>query len=816
MRDDMRSPMYHNESEQSVLGGLMQDNQAIDRIDVTESDFYHADHRAIWKAIIGLLDAGRPADVITVAEALGDELDRVGGLSYIVSLSAETPSAANIRSYAKTVKDRSMLRRLADAGNRIMTLAHEGGEVTEAIGKAQQAVMELDTTTASQEATSLRDSLRAMVERIDRVCSGNESPLKTGFTDLDRKIVGLGAGDMIVVAGRPSMGKAQPLDAKVLLRNGTWRGMGELRLGDELASPDGEPSRVMGVYPQGEKEIFTVTFSDGRHTRACAEHLWRVMYRDWDAPRIIDTSKLSAMLGKARYQNRLSVEMVSGAFGGGDLPLDPYVLGVLLGDGGLKGLTPRLTSADPEILAEVQAILGGEVELRKTGTYDYNLASRSLSGRRVEDGCRLPYPRRYPDVCGDNKHRHFRPRTVYPVRDALNELGLLGKGSESKFIPLAYLSASREDRLSLLQGLMDTDGWAEIHGSVRFSSCSRELSVGVETLVRSLGGTCSIVRKKVYCVSNGERRQGLDAWVCRIRHKNAETFFRLPRKSSRAVRGSNATVCLNVTSIEPSGHEPAQCIAVTHPSRLYVTDDYIVTHNTAFALQIAEHVSEELPVLVFSLEMDAESLAMRQAASVGKVDLMKLRSGQLDDEDWQRLTYATAKLQSRKIFIDDRSGVSMNQIRARARQTKRKHGLGLIVVDYIGLIHGDGDNRVNVVSEISRGLKTMARELGVPVIALSQLNRGVENRTDKRPMMSDLRESGSIEQDADVIMLLYRDEYYNLDSEWKGVAECIIAKQRNGPTGMLPLTFIAEYARFENFSGRYDTQPKKETKRGFQ
>ena len=442
----VHNPLQHAESEQSVLGGLLQDNAAIDRIDLHETDFYAADHRTIWKAITGLIDACKPADVITVAERLesNGELERVGGLQYIFALSSETPSVANIRSYAKTVKDRAMLRKIAEAGTRINEIAYQSRDVEAAMAEAQKTVMEIDTVSASSEAQTLRDALKLMVERIDRVCNGTEQPTKTGFIDLDKKIVGLGAGDMVVVAGRPSMGK------------------------------------------------------------------------------------------------------------------------------------------------------------------------------------------------------------------------------------------------------------------------------------------------------------------------------------------------------------------------------------TAFALQIAENVSESLPVLVFSLEMGAEALAMRQAASMGKVDLMRLRTGELSDDDWQRLTYATGKLQSRPFYIDDRSGLSMPQIRARARQAKRKHGLGLIVVDYIGLIHGDGDNRVQVVSEISRGLKNMARELGVPVIALSQLNRGVEARPDKRPMMSDLRESGSIEQDADVIILLYRDEYYNPDSDWKGVAECHVTKQRNGPTGTIPLTFINEFAQFGNFSGSFNPQPKKQpSKRGF-
>jgi replicative DNA helicase len=445
--DAIRTPPHHIESEQAVLGSLLIDNTAIDRIDLAESDFYAADHRLIWKAITSLIDAGTPADAITVADSLNasGELDRVGGLSYMVSLSTNTPSAANIRSYAKTVRKYATRRRLAEAGTRITDLAYSRIDADSAMSQAQAAVMELETTQAATDAMSLRDAVRAMVERVDRVYSGTEVHLKTGFADLDAKIVGLGNGDMIIVAGRPSMGK------------------------------------------------------------------------------------------------------------------------------------------------------------------------------------------------------------------------------------------------------------------------------------------------------------------------------------------------------------------------------------TAFALQIAERVADSMPVLVFSLEMSAEALAMRQAASIGKVDLMAMRTGQLSDDDWQRLTYATAKLQSKNLYIDDRSGLSLHQIRARARQVKRKHGLGLVVIDYIGLIHGEGENRVNVVAEFSRGIKGMARELGVPVIALSQLNRGLANRPDKRPLMSDLRDSGSIEQDADVVILLHRDDYYNPASEWKGVAECIVAKQRNGPTGIVPLTFIAEYAAFGDFAGRYEPdKPKKpKPKSGF-
>lgn len=442
----IRLPPHHVESEQAVLGCLLRDNAAIDRIDLAETDFYRHDHRLIWIAITGLIDQHKPADVITVAESLGDELDRVGGLAYIVDLSGNSPATENVKHYAKTVKDRAMLRRLAEASVRIGDLAYAGGDAYEAVAEAQQAVMELDTTEAASESVSLKEALRGMVERVDAAYHGNAPVMPTGFTDLDAKIVGLEPGDVIVVAGRPSMGK------------------------------------------------------------------------------------------------------------------------------------------------------------------------------------------------------------------------------------------------------------------------------------------------------------------------------------------------------------------------------------TAFAMQIAEQVSETEPVQVFSLEMGAQQLAMRQAAGIGKIDLMKLRTGQLNDDEWQRLTYALGKLSSRPMYIDDRSSMSVAQIRARARQTKRKHGLSLVVVDYIGLVDAPGENRATAVAAVSRGIKAMARELGVPVILLCQLNRQVTGRTNHRPVLSDLRESGAIEQDADLILLLHRDDYYDPDSQWKGVAECIIGKQRNGPTGIVPLSFSAESARFGNFAGRYEPDEHKPAKarRGFE
>jgi replicative DNA helicase len=225
--------------------------------------------------------------------------------------------------------------------------------------------------------------------------------------------------------------------------------------------------------------------------------------------------------------------------------------------------------------------------------------------------------------------------------------------------------------------------------------------------------------------------------------------------------------------------------------------------KTTFAMNIAENaaIAEKATVAVFSMEMPGESLAMRMISSLGRIDQHHIRTGQLTDEDWPRITSAVHMLSETSIFIDDTPAMTPGEIRAKARRIKRKHGLGLIVVDYIQLMqtHGGSENRATEISEISRSLKALAKELHVPVVALSQLNRSLEQRPDKRPIMSDLRESGAIEQDADLIVFIYRDEVYNEDSPDKGTAEIIISKQRNGPIGKSRLTFLGKYTKFENF-----------------
>lgn len=260
-----------------------------------------------------------------------------------------------------------------------------------------------------------------------------------------------------------------------------------------------------------------------------------------------------------------------------------------------------------------------------------------------------------------------------------------------------------------------------------------------------------------------------------------------------------------ITGVPTGYHELDEYTSGLQPSDLVIVAGRPSMGKTMLAMNIAEHVviKSKLPVLVFSMEMPGESIVMRLLSSLCRIDQLRIRTGKLQDEDWPRISSTVSMLSEAPLFIDDTPALSPAELRARARRLAKEHGqLGLIVVDYLQLMQlpGFSENRTAEISEISRSLKSLAKELKVPVIALSQLNRSLEQRADKRPVMSDLRESGAIEQDADLIMFIYRDEVYHENSPDKGTAELIIAKQRNGPLGKVRLTFLGQYTKFENFT----------------
>jgi replicative DNA helicase len=797
-----RIPPHNLDAERAVLGAvLLEGREALPRVVevLRPSDFYTEAHRVLYQAMLTLFDRGAPVDSLTLSEELRrtDQLQFVGGPAAIALLMEEASIAAHLGSYTAIVRDMAVLRELIQTSTQIITQAFEAkDEVQTLVDDAEKRIFSLAERRLEGSALPVGKILKNTFEYIERLYERKEhvTGVATGFEKLDLETSGFQPSDFIIIAGRPSMGKAQPLDARVRTATG-WKPMGELRVGDELASVDGRRSRVAGIFPQGERQVYRVTFSDGRSTECCAEHLWRVHYRAWREPRVLTTAQVGALLARRRYRHRLWIDTVTAVPGVDDgLPLDPWLLGALLGDGKLSGSSVMFSTADGEMLERVQARTGADFAMRAAGGDDWRIVQAAGAHRRGTPGV-----------------------VANPIMQALCGLGLWSVRGEAKFIPRVYLDASHDARLDLLRGLMDTDGWIERRGSARFCSTSAQLARDVAELVRSLGGWCSVRRRTTtFRDSSGARKAGRPAFVCSIHCPTPGSAVSLSAKRGRVADSPRRRRRPVILSVEPTRIAATQCIAVTHPSRLYVTDDYVVTHNTAFALNIAQHVGVTLrgTVLVLSLEMSAQQLVQRMLCSEAKVDAQAVRTGFLSSSDWHRLTAAAGRLSEAKIFIDDSPGVTVLEARAKARRMKAEHGLDMLVVDYLQLMRGRAslDNRQQEISEISRSLKALAKELNVPVVALSQLSRAVEARAqrDFRPQLSDLRESGALEQDADVILFLYRARVYKEDvpPDEENIAEVIIGKQRNGPIGTVKVVFLPQYARFENAADFHRQTPQ--------
>jgi replicative DNA helicase len=355
-----------------------------------------------------------------------------------------------------------------------------------------------------------------------------------------------------------------------------------------------------------------------------------------------------------------------------------------------------------------------------------------------------------------------------------------------------------EQRVALFQGLVDAGGSIDELGRAEFSVEVEALAEDALELALGLGLRASVPK--------GPARY-------RVQFKPADfPVARIPRKAGRqhVCREPAPNRERHVVAIREVSSVPVRCIQVDSPNHLYLAGRACVpTHNTSFVLNVALNaaVEQRKPVAVFSLEMSKEQLVERMLCEQARIDAQRLHRGMLSDVEYERLAGALGPLGDAPIFIDDSPMLDDLTLRLKARQARAREGIEMIILDYLQLMHGrsrsDDGNRVQEVSAISRALKSIARELKVPVIAISQLSRAPEARPDKRPILSDLRESGSIEQDADIVMFLYRDDYYNREkSEKPGIAEIIVAKHRNGPTGVVELMFRKELTRFENLERR--------------
>jgi replicative DNA helicase len=841
-----RTPPQDIPAEMSVLGGMLLSKDAI--ADVVEqirgNDFYRPAHEAIYESIIDLYGRGEPADAITVVAELTKrgELQRVGGAPYIHDLMAGVPTAANAGYYARIVRERAVLRRLVEAGTKIVQLGYatDGGEVDAVVNNAQAEIYAVTERRTTEDYLPLADIIGGTMDEIEAAGNRGEgmTGVPTGFSDLDRLTNGLHPGQMIVVAARPAMGKALALDTPLPTPSG-WTTMGDVAVGDELIAADGTPTTVVrATEVMMGRPCYEVVFDDGTSIVADAWHEWatstraqRRKVRTGEEPElsIHTTEDIAATVRCATADRRANHSVATSSalrLDQAELPLHPYALGVWLGDG--HSASARFTSADPEIAMRLEGLgyVVGERVSRPGRAKLYQLqlpddsavehrncvicdaafvpklshvrtCGRSCGGRASRPGVAGVAPA-CPD-CGGASSGHRRCMACHEhhgsVPAILRSLNVL----DNKHIPTQYLRASETQRRELLAGLLDTDGTVNRTGSPQFVVTNRRLAEDVRELLHTFGYRTGWWEKRV----RGRNKTSSTAFT--ITFTTDDDVFGLERKRlAHKERRRPATAKLTsryIVDVRRVESAPVRCVEIDHASHLYLASRAMVpTHNSTLAIDIARSASihHQQTSVVFSLEMSRNEITMRLLSAEARVHLQKLRNGSMGEDDWQKLAKVMGKISEAPLFIDDSPNMSLTEIRAKCRRLKQKHDLKLVVIDYLQLMSSGKkvESRQQEVSEFSRALKLLAKEIEVPVIALSQLNRGPEQRGDKKPQMSDLRESGSIEQDADMVVLLHREDAYEKESPRAGEADIIVAKHRNGPTDTITVAFQGHYSRF--------------------
>jgi replicative DNA helicase len=748
-----RTPPHDIAAEQCVLGGMLLSKDAIsDVLEVIRPhDHYRPAHQLVHEVILDLYGRGEPADAVTVAAELtkrGD-IGRMGGAPYLHTLIASVPTAANAGYYARIVRERAILRRLVEVGTRIVQLGYSGdGDADELLDRAEAEVYGVAERRVSEDYLALSEIMPGALDEIEAIGSrgGGLTGVPTGFAGLDALTNGLHPGQMIVIAARPALGKALALDTP-LPTPGGWTTMGEVQAGDYLIGADGRPTRVLAATGvMHERPCFEVEFSDGTVIVADAEHQWRTTTR------------------ASRHQ----------------------CVSVLAGPAGRPANPVKAASADRHQDVVTTAQLAATVRSLADGRPNHAVA---VARAAVLPARNLPFP---PYGLGSWLGDGTSSRPHGPVHAVLRSLGVLG----GKHIPADYLRASEAQRRALLAGLLDAGGQVSSSGTVQFAVTSRRLAADTMELILSLGYRATMTTRPV----RGRTAESSTCYL--ITFRPADKVFRLARKLARQpARAGPAARSRFITDVRPVASVPVRCVQVDNSDQMYLaTRSWIPTHNSTLALDLARAaaVTHGQTAVMFSLEMSRNEVTMRLLSAEARVPLHHMRTGQMGDEDWTRLARRMSEVVNAPLFIDDSPNMSMMEIRAKCRRLKQRHDLRLVIIDYLQLMTSPKrvENRQQEVSDMSRSLKLLAKELDVPVVAVAQLNRGPEQRGDKRPLLADLRESGSIEQDADVVILLHREDAYERESPRAGEADFIVAKHRNGPTTTVTVAFQGHFSRF--------------------
>lgn len=728
----LRLPPQNIEAEEAILGGILLDPEAISRVSdrLLREAFYISAHKDIYQAALRLHAVGKPTDLLSVTSWLTDNdmLARIGGRNKLATLVDRTVSAVNIDALAGLVTEKYLRRQLIKAGNEIVHLGYETEtELPIVLDQAEQKVFGVTQERPQSGLVHISDTLINNFQDIEDRNQGIALPgIPCGFYDLDAMTSGFQRSDLIIVAGRPSMGKCLSYDSEIILEDGRIATIAELyqqrqasllTLNNNWKFSFTQPSAFVD---DGIKPVFRVTTRLGRAIETTITHPYLTI-RGWQR------------LENLQVGDKIAVPRKIDVFGTESIrDCEVKLLAYLIGDGSLKTIPPivfqlkrsqialflnRLFATDgwATTLASSQAQLGYATVSEKLARQIQHLLLRfgiiaALKKRSVKynNTRRLAWQLDITDALS--------------IKNFISEIGIFSK--ESAIVKVT--EAISQKRYQTNRDLIPVEIWEQIlaaKGSETWSSLAKR--AGIQGYTNMHVGKRALRRERLWILATALENLQLQQLA------DSEVYWD------------------EIVSIESVGNKQVYDLTIPKTHNFVAND--ICVHNTAFCLNLAHNIaaSYKLPVAIFSLEMSKEQLTQRLLASEAQIESGYLRTGRLIQTQWEPLSRAIGVLSEMPIYIEDTPNITVTQMRSQARRLQAEQGtLGLIVIDYLQLMEGAGDNRVQELSKITRQLKGLARELSVPVIALSQLSRGVESRTNKRPMLSDLRESGCLAGDS--------------------------------------------------------------------
>jgi replicative DNA helicase len=774
------------ELEEAVLGALMLEKEALhDIVDILKPEsFYKEAHQRIYEAILALFLKSEPVDLHTVYNQLRTMgyLELAGGSTYLAQLTAKINSAANVEYHARIVSEMAMKRELIGMGNELIRDAFDQTtDIFMLLDKTEQTLFNISEANIRKNYADVRSIMSNAIKELEARKNHTDglTGVASGFTELDRVTSGWQKSDLVILAARPGMGKCLGKGTKVLMYDGLLKNVEDVMSGDLLMGADSKPRKVLSIG-RGREQMYWIRQNKGIDYRVNESHLLSLKRSRNEGKHqkgeILTISVKDFLEKSKKFRSNYKGYKTAVDFAEKKVPIEAYFLGLWLGDGNSGNV--KITNQDAEVIEYLEKyafFLGLQLSIsqqaQKTPQYSITKGSR---GKQL----------------------------FFSVQQQLRNLVLIN----NKHIPDLYLINSTSKRLELLAGLIDSDGHYERESnSYEITQKNKNLAEQIKFLADSLGFRTSIRNKKATLLS-----RNYEAEVFRVRLFG--DVDKIPVKIARKKAHQwKSKVDWRVTGLKIEADIIDDYYGFElDGDGLFLLEDMTVTHNTAFVISALRNAAVQFnkAVAIFSLEMSSLQLVNRLIAAEAEIDSNKLKTGKLADEEWRQIVQRTAPLTEAPIFIDDTPALSILELRAKARRLKAQSDIQLIIIDYLQLMSGDSmtkgasGNREQEIASISRALKQLAKELDIPVIALSQLSRAVETRGgDKRPQLSDLRESGSIEQDADMVIFLYRPEYYGITEDAEGrptadTAEVIIAKHRNGSLETVLLKFIGRFTKF--------------------